>query len=63
MRRERRTESEDDSRDTSPAEPRSPTVILDKKTKRRFLDLGVTLRRSYGKVRKEKSNRLSVGSR
>uniref|UniRef100_A0A8C4SNP7 Sterile alpha motif domain containing 14 n=3 Tax=Erpetoichthys calabaricus TaxID=27687 RepID=A0A8C4SNP7_ERPCA len=63
IRRERRTESEDDSRDTSPAEPGSPTVVLDKKTKRRFLDLGVTLRRSYGKGRKEKSNRLSVGNR
>ncbi|XP_066554848.1 sterile alpha motif domain-containing protein 14 [Amia ocellicauda] len=63
LRRDRRPESEDDSQDTSPAEPGSPTVILDKKTKRRFLDLGVTLRRSYGKARKEKSNRLSVGSR
>ncbi|MGH0132865.1 UNVERIFIED_CONTAM: hypothetical protein FKN15_000952 [Acipenser sinensis] len=64
VRRERRTESEDDSRDTSPADPGSPTVVLDKKTRRRFLDLGVTLRRSYGKGRKEKtSNRLSVGNR
>ncbi|KAG7459650.1 hypothetical protein MATL_G00212920 [Megalops atlanticus] len=67
LRRARRPESEvlvtDDSQDTSPAEPGSPTVIMDKKTKRRFLDLGVTLRRSYGKVRKEKSHRFSMGSR
>ncbi|KAI1896526.1 hypothetical protein AGOR_G00095680 [Albula goreensis] len=63
IRQGHRTESEDDSQSRSPAEPGSPTVILDKKTKRRFLDLGVTLRRSYGKVRKERSNRLSVGHR
>ncbi|XP_036407589.1 sterile alpha motif domain-containing protein 14-like [Megalops cyprinoides] len=63
IRREHRTESEDDCHDRSPGESSNPTVILDKKTKRRFLDLGVTLRRSYGKVRKEKSNRLSVGNR
>ncbi|XP_044037127.1 sterile alpha motif domain-containing protein 14 isoform X3 [Siniperca chuatsi] len=67
MRRSRRPDSEvlvsDSSRDTSPADPGSPTVIFDKKTKRRFLDLGVTLRRSYIRVRKDKSNRLSVGSR
>ncbi|XP_022607854.1 sterile alpha motif domain-containing protein 14 isoform X1 [Seriola dumerili] len=67
MRRNRRPDSEvlvsDTSRDTSPADPGSPTVVFDKKTKRRFLDLGVTLRRSYIRVRKEKSNRLSVGSR
>ncbi|XP_006805314.1 sterile alpha motif domain-containing protein 14 isoform X1 [Neolamprologus brichardi] len=67
MRRNRRPDSEvlvsDTSRDTSPAGPGSPTVIFDKKTKRRFLDLGVTLRRSYIRVRKDKSNRLSVGSR
>ncbi|XP_046894250.1 sterile alpha motif domain-containing protein 14 [Hypomesus transpacificus] len=66
LRRGRRPDSEvlvtDDSRDTSPADPGSP-VIFDKKTKRRFLDLGVTLRRSYVRVRKEKSNRLSMGSR
>ncbi|XP_035261482.1 sterile alpha motif domain-containing protein 14 isoform X1 [Anguilla anguilla] len=64
-RQERRPEGEgqDDAHDRSLVEPDSPTVILDKKTKRRFLDLGVTLRRSYGKVRKEKSNRLSVGNR
>ncbi|XP_027761377.1 neurabin-2-like [Empidonax traillii] len=57
--------SEDDSRDMSPPEPASPTVGLDKKTRRKFLDLGVTLRRaSSGKSRKEKSsNRLSMGSR
>ncbi|XP_021233291.1 sterile alpha motif domain-containing protein 14, partial [Numida meleagris] len=32
--------SEDDSRDMSPPEPASPTVGLDKKTRRKFLDLG-----------------------
>ncbi|XP_008293023.1 sterile alpha motif domain-containing protein 14 [Stegastes partitus] len=67
LRRNRRPDSEvlvsDTSRDTSPADPGSPTVVFDKKTKRRFLDLGVTLRRSYIRVRKDKSNRLSVGSR
>ncbi|XP_073351370.1 sterile alpha motif domain-containing protein 14-like [Pagrus major] len=67
MRRSRRPDSEvlvsDSSRETSPADPGSPTVVFDKKTKRRFLDLGVTLRRSYIRVRKDKSNRLSVGSR
>ncbi|XP_068027376.1 LOW QUALITY PROTEIN: sterile alpha motif domain-containing protein 14 [Melanerpes formicivorus] len=57
--------SEDDSRDMSPPEPGSPTVGLDKKTRRKFLDLGVTLRRaSSSKSRKEKgSNRRSMGSR
>ncbi|XP_053120839.1 sterile alpha motif domain-containing protein 14 isoform X2 [Hemicordylus capensis] len=62
-RRERH--SEDDSRDTSPPEPASPTIGLDKKTRRKFLDLGVTLRRaSSGKGRKEKGgNRLSMGNR
>ncbi|XP_064030758.1 sterile alpha motif domain-containing protein 14 isoform X2 [Pogoniulus pusillus] len=57
--------SEDDSRDMSPPELASPTLALDKKTRRKFLDLGVTLRRaSSGKSRKEKgSNRLSMGSR
>ncbi|XP_042559114.1 sterile alpha motif domain-containing protein 14 [Clupea harengus] len=67
LRRGRRPESEvlvsDDSRDISPPDPGSPTVIFDKKTKRRFLDLGVTLRRSYVRVKKDKSNRLSMGSR
>ncbi|XP_068458071.1 sterile alpha motif domain-containing protein 14 isoform X2 [Clinocottus analis] len=67
MRRSRRPDSEvlvsDSSRDTSPADSGSPTVVFDKKTKRRFLDLGVTLRRSYIRVRKDKSNRLSMGSR
>ncbi|XP_048222277.1 sterile alpha motif domain-containing protein 14 isoform X1 [Perognathus longimembris pacificus] len=67
VRRHPRAElhSEDDSRDTSPPEPASPTIGLDKKTRRKFLDLGVTLRRaSTGKSRKEKgSNRLSMGSR
>ncbi|KFO71342.1 Sterile alpha motif domain-containing protein 14, partial [Cuculus canorus] len=57
--------STDDSRDMSPPEPASPTVGLDRKTRRKFLDLGVTLRRaSSSKSRKEKgSNRLSMGSR
>ncbi|KAG6938319.1 sterile alpha motif domain containing 14 [Chelydra serpentina] len=63
-RRDRRAErhSEDDA---SPPEPASPTIGLDKKTRRKFLDLGVTLRRaSSSKSRKEKgSNRLSMGSR
>ncbi|KAG7272707.1 hypothetical protein CRUP_029646 [Coryphaenoides rupestris] len=63
MRRTKRPDSEVLVSDTSPADPGSPTVIFDKKTKRRFLDLGVTLRRSYVRVRKDKSNRLSVGSR
>uniref|UniRef100_A0A2K5LQG6 Sterile alpha motif domain containing 14 n=1 Tax=Cercocebus atys TaxID=9531 RepID=A0A2K5LQG6_CERAT len=67
VRRHPRAEphSEDDSRDASPPEPASPTIGLDKKTRRKFLDLGVTLRRaSTGKSRKEKgSNRLSMGSR
>ncbi|CAB1428504.1 unnamed protein product [Pleuronectes platessa] len=45
--------------DTSPSDPGSPTRVFDKKTKRRFLDLGVTLRRSYVRVRTEQ-NRLSV---
>ncbi|XP_055032117.2 sterile alpha motif domain-containing protein 14 [Misgurnus anguillicaudatus] len=57
------SQSEDDSHDTGPDEPDSPTVLLDKKTRRRFLDLGVTLRRTYGKVRKDRSNRLSAGNR
>lgn len=30
----------DDSRDASPPEPASPTIGLDKKTRRKFLDLG-----------------------
>ncbi|XP_007482458.1 sterile alpha motif domain-containing protein 14 isoform X2 [Monodelphis domestica] len=67
VRRHHRAEphSEDDSRDASPSEPASPTTGLDKKTRRKFLDLGVTLRRaSTSKSRKEKgSNRLSMGSR
>nr|XP_023868444.1 sterile alpha motif domain-containing protein 14 [Salvelinus alpinus] len=53
----------ENSRDTSPADPGNNSLIFDKKTKRRFLDLGVTLRRSYVRVRKDKSNRLSMGSR
>ncbi|XP_069381549.1 sterile alpha motif domain-containing protein 14 isoform X2 [Paralichthys olivaceus] len=64
MRRNRRPDSEvlvsDTSQDTSPADPGSPTSVFDKKTKRRFLDLGVTLRRSYVRVRTDQSNRLSV---
>ena len=32
--------SKDDSRDASPPEPASPTIGLDKKTRRKFLDLG-----------------------
>ncbi|XP_034046903.1 sterile alpha motif domain-containing protein 14 [Thalassophryne amazonica] len=67
MRRNRRPDSEvlvsDSTQDTNLADPVSPTVIFDKKAKRRFLDLGVTLRRSYIRVRKDKANRLSVGSR
>ncbi|XP_042770478.1 sterile alpha motif domain-containing protein 14 [Panthera leo] len=67
VRRHPRAEphSEDDSRDASPPEPASPTIGLDKKTRRKFLDLGVTLRRaSTSKSRKDKSsNRLSMGSR
>ncbi|KAM6295355.1 sterile alpha motif domain-containing protein 14 [Aegotheles albertisi] len=57
--------SEDDSRDVSPPDLASPTMGLDKKTRRKFLDLGVTLRRaSSSKSRKEKgSNRLSMGGR
>ncbi|XP_030076274.1 sterile alpha motif domain-containing protein 14 [Microcaecilia unicolor] len=66
-RRDRRADrhSEDDSRDTSPPDPSSPTMGLDKKTRRKFLDLGVTLRRvSSSRIRKEKgSHRLSMGNR
>ncbi|XP_027032656.2 sterile alpha motif domain-containing protein 14 [Tachysurus fulvidraco] len=47
----------DDARDVGSDEPSSPTVLLDKKTRRRFLDLGVTLRRTYGKVRRERASR------
>ncbi|XP_034448762.1 sterile alpha motif domain-containing protein 14 isoform X4 [Hippoglossus hippoglossus] len=62
MRRNRRPDSEVlvSDTDTSPSDPGSPTRVFDKKTKRRFLDLGVTLRRSYVRVRTEQSNRLSV---
>uniref|UniRef100_A0AAY5EMH0 Uncharacterized protein n=1 Tax=Electrophorus electricus TaxID=8005 RepID=A0AAY5EMH0_ELEEL len=52
-----------DSHDFGSDEPGSPTVLLDKKTRRSFLNLGVTLRRTYGKVRKDRSNRLSAGNR
>ncbi|KAG7504904.1 sterile alpha motif domain-containing protein 14 [Solea senegalensis] len=41
----------------------SPTIVFDKKTKRRFLDLGVTLRRSYIRRKDKDKSRLSVGSR
>lgn len=37
----------DDSHDTGPDEPESPTVLLDKKTRRRFLDLGLVSYKSY----------------
>ncbi|XP_060713475.1 sterile alpha motif domain-containing protein 14-like [Tachysurus vachellii] len=67
FRRSRRPESEvlvsDDSQDDNIAESDSPTVVLDKKTKRRFLDLGVTLRRSYVRVKKDNAKRFSLGSR
>ncbi|KAG7317429.1 hypothetical protein KOW79_019727 [Hemibagrus wyckioides] len=67
FRRGRRPESEvlvsDDSQDDNTAESDSPTVVLDKKTKRRFLDLGVTLRRSYVRVKKDNAKRFSLGSR
>ncbi|KAI4899439.1 hypothetical protein NFI96_018735 [Prochilodus magdalenae] len=63
LRQRDHSQSEDDSHDVGSDEPGSPTVLLDKKTRRRFLDLGVTLRRTYGKVRKDRGNRLSAGSR
>ncbi|KAI5091118.1 sterile alpha motif domain-containing protein 14 [Silurus meridionalis] len=67
FRRSRRPDSEalvsDDSQDDNVAESDSPTVVLDKKTKRRFLDLGVTLRRSYVKVKKDNAKRFSLGNR
>ncbi|KAF7704936.1 uncharacterized protein DDB_G0283697 [Silurus meridionalis] len=57
------SQSEDDSRDVGSDEPSSPTVLLDKKTRRRFLDLGVTLRRTYGKVRRDRANRHTTEDR
>ncbi|XP_053347572.1 sterile alpha motif domain-containing protein 14-like [Clarias gariepinus] len=67
FRRSRRPDSEvlvsDDSQDDNLTESDSPTVVLDKKTKRRFLDLGVTLRRSYVRVKKDNAKRFSLGSR
>ncbi|XP_017339307.1 sterile alpha motif domain-containing protein 14 [Ictalurus punctatus] len=57
------SQSEDDGRDIASDEPSSPTVLLDKKTRRRFLDLGVTLRRTYGKVRRERANRHAAENR
>ncbi|XP_061606208.1 sterile alpha motif domain-containing protein 14 isoform X3 [Phyllopteryx taeniolatus] len=55
-RRSKRPDSEvlvsESSRDSSPADP--GPVPLDQKTRRRFLDLGVTLRRSYLRAKKDK---------
>ncbi|XP_055513246.1 sterile alpha motif domain-containing protein 14 isoform X1 [Leucoraja erinacea] len=54
------------SKETSPAEPASPTVGLDRKARRKFLDLGVQLRRSSstkGRKAEKAANRLSTGSR
>ncbi|XP_051905883.1 sterile alpha motif domain-containing protein 14 isoform X2 [Hippocampus zosterae] len=55
-RRSRRPDSEvlvsESSRESSPADPLP--VLMDQKTKRRFQDLGVTLRRSYLRVKKDK---------
>ncbi|XP_066522717.1 sterile alpha motif domain-containing protein 14 [Hoplias malabaricus] len=62
LRQRDHSPSEDDGHDVVSDEPGSPTVLLDKKTRRRFLDLGVTLRRTYGKVKKDRVNRLSAGS-
>ncbi|XP_072523787.1 sterile alpha motif domain-containing protein 14 [Salminus brasiliensis] len=63
LRQRDHSQSEDDGHDVGSDEPGSPTVLLDKKTRRRFLDLGVTLRRTYGRVRKDRANRLSAQSR
>uniref|UniRef100_UPI00398F46A1 sterile alpha motif domain-containing protein 14 n=1 Tax=Pristiophorus japonicus TaxID=55135 RepID=UPI00398F46A1 len=70
MRRERRTEKHsegsEESKETSPAEPASPTVGLDRKARRKFLDLGVQLRRSSstkGRKAEKAANRMSTGSR
>ncbi|XP_057716927.1 sterile alpha motif domain-containing protein 14 [Corythoichthys intestinalis] len=58
-RRSRRPDSEvlvsESSREASPAD--GAAVLLDQKTKRRFLDLGVTLRRSYLRVKKDKTDK------
>ncbi|XP_055513247.1 sterile alpha motif domain-containing protein 14 isoform X2 [Leucoraja erinacea] len=69
-RRERRaekySEGSEGSKETSPAEPASPTVGLDRKARRKFLDLGVQLRRSSstkGRKAEKAANRLSTGSR
>ncbi|XP_061556685.1 sterile alpha motif domain-containing protein 14 isoform X3 [Phycodurus eques] len=55
-RRSKRPDSEvlvsESSRDSSPADP--GPVPPDQKTRRRFLDLGVTLRRSYLRAKKDK---------
>ncbi|XP_062893816.1 sterile alpha motif domain-containing protein 14 isoform X1 [Mobula hypostoma] len=70
MRRERKTEKHSEvsegSKETSPAEPASPIVGLDRKARRKFLDLGVQLRRSSstkGRKAEKAANRLSTGSR
>lgn len=69
-RRERRaekySEGSEGSKETSPAEPASPTVGLDRKARRKFLDLGVQLRRSSstkGRKAEKAANRMSTGSR
>ncbi|XP_077590106.1 sterile alpha motif domain-containing protein 14 isoform X1 [Stigmatopora nigra] len=58
-RRSRRPDSEvlvcESSREASPGD--GTTVLFDQKTKRRFLDLGVTLRRSYLRVKKDKADK------
>uniref|UniRef100_A0A673AYG8 Sterile alpha motif domain containing 14 n=1 Tax=Sphaeramia orbicularis TaxID=375764 RepID=A0A673AYG8_9TELE len=61
LRRSRRPDSEDSSRDSSPAEPRSPTVVLDKKTKRR-LDLDPDSDRFHVLVLREPSQSPSRSS-
>ncbi|XP_062860048.1 sterile alpha motif domain-containing protein 14 [Trichomycterus rosablanca] len=63
LRQREHSQSEDDSHDVGSDEPSSPTVLLDKKTRRRFLDLGVTLWRTYGRVRKERASRHSAENR
>eukprot|EP00062_Callorhinchus_milii_P016104 gi/632967041/ref/XP_007899752.1/ PREDICTED: sterile alpha motif domain-containing protein 14 [Callorhinchus milii] len=65
-RAEKHSEGSGDSKETSPGEPGSPVVGLDKKAKRKFLDLGAQLRRSSstkGRRGDKAANRLSTGSR
>ncbi|XP_032891221.1 sterile alpha motif domain-containing protein 14 isoform X1 [Amblyraja radiata] len=65
-RAEKHSEGSEGSKETSPAEPASPTVGLDRKARRKFLDLGVQLRRSSstkGRKAEKAANRLSTGSR